>query len=534
MFQTAQGGFYTKPPSPVGPIRTYAYGYRVNEVPLDPLPEIKEGCKIVRKDYETVDLERRPPIAVSTGPHLHGAAWPHGDPQDPATLEAGVNKRVFVKLPRAQRRLMAKLGKFVEKWLRDNLKPLPFDSDTSFRTWIEGAPYSRARKDELIKKYDELGGYSSLTKKFWNTKGFMKDEPYPEWKYVRSINSRTDEFKCIVGPIFKLIEKELFSLPYFIKKVPVADRPKYINDLLARVGAKYVATDYTAFESSFVKTLMETVEMKLYRYMSAELLGGKEWYDLIHEALTGENKMYFKHFKAVVPATRMSGEMNTSLGNSFTNLMIMLFMCQEFGVRDVSGVVEGDDGLFVGTGVFPTKKDFEALGLNLKMEIFDTLSEASFCGLIFDENEMQNISDPRKLLANFGWATGQYARASDKTLKTLLRAKSMSYLAQYPAAPIISELARYGMRMTKGYDVRRLLDNGQLGMWKRQILEEALKYRDAEIPIGPGTRDLMFRKFGISVEEQLRIEEILRNKNDLEPLMFFDDVPKIWTGKARN
>lgn len=474
-----------------------------------------------------VDLDRRPPTSVSTGPHMAGAALPHADPQDPHTLRAGVKKRVTIAMPRSQRRLMDKLGIFVDKWLKRNLVPLPFDSDTSFETWIASTYYPEWRKAELRLKWQELGGWAGLTKKHFVTKGFMKDEPYTEWKHARSINSRTDEFKCAVGPIFRLIEKELFSLPYFIKKIPTADRPNYIKNLLSRTGAEYVATDYTAFEANFVKTLMEQVEMRLYKYMTVNLINGQEWYDLVHDVMTGTQRMQFKHFTAKVEATRMSGEMCTSLGNSFTNLMVMLFMCEEYGVKDVMGVVEGDDGLFVGTGSFPSEAEFKKLGLMLKMEKHKSLAEASFCGLVFDEHDLENIADPLKLMASFGWTTSQYAGAKKSKLLCLLRAKSMSYLCQYPACPVVASMARYGLRVTAGYDVRGVLSKTK-NTWDRQFLHFLDDFKDQNRPIGMATRDLMERKFGLSVSDQLRLEAMFDSKDDLLPFDPRVPVPSSW------
>lgn len=494
-------------------------------MPLPVLPDQKAGSSV--SEARWADLNRRPPVCVSTGPHLFGACLPHADPQDPETLRAGVKKRVTIQVPKSETALMKRLGAFVDRWLKKNMVPLAADSDTSFEHWIEHTNYPEWRRAELSQKWKELGGWPNLTKKHFVTKGFMKDEHYPDWKHARSINSRTDEFKCAVGPIFKLIEKELFALPYFIKKIPTADRPKYIRDLLARAGAEYVATDYTAFEANFVKTLMEHVEMKLYRYMTTELPQGEEWYNLVHDVMTGEQRMYFKRFKAKVKATRMSGEMCTSLGNSFTNLMIMLFMCEEYGVKDVMGVVEGDDGLFVGTGSFPGEEEFAKLGLMLKMEKHKNLSEASFCGLIFDENDLQNIADPFKLMATFGWTTSQYAGSKKNKLLALLRAKSMSFLCQYPACPVVASMARYGLRMTKGYDVRGVLSKTK-NSWQRQWLPQLDSFKDLKLPIGDGTRDLMERKFGLSVADQLRLEAMFDSKNDLEPFDPEVRLPQSW------
>jgi hypothetical protein len=281
----------------------------------------------------------------------------------------------------------------------------------------------------------------------------MKDETYPEYKHARAINSRSDEFKCASGPFFKCIEKTLFTLDWFIKKVPIADRPSYIKNRLERMGVSYFAADYTSFESLFTKKLMQTCEFVLYEHCVSEHPLGRAWLSLISEALLGRNVCSFKLFNVSVNATRMSGEMNTSLGNGFSNLMFLLFLCQENGMTDVLAVIEGDDSAASGCGKWPSVEDFAKLGLVIKVDMSDSIEEMSFCGLVFDSDECLNVTDPREVLASFGWTSAGYKAMKQNKLKLLLRCKALSLAHQYPGCPIISSLAQYGLRVTRGYDI---------------------------------------------------------------------------------
>lgn len=82
------------------------------------------------------------------------------------------------------------------------------------------------------------------------------------------INSRTDEFKTLTGPTFKLIEKQVFANPWFIKNVPVRERCDYIVERLYKPGMKYYSSDYTSFEALFTPEIMRVVERELYHYMT--------------------------------------------------------------------------------------------------------------------------------------------------------------------------------------------------------------------------------------------------------------------------
>lgn len=463
------------------------------------------------------DDERRRPVAVSLGCHLVGAVLPHPDLTHRDTTLGGTKKRVLIKPPDVSKPTLHRMRKFARKWIKANLVPLPSDADTSVERWLEATNYTMARKVELLRLWRESG--ELVTSKHKLVKSFVKDEFYPEFKHPRTINSRDDVYKVAVGPTFKLIEQELFKLPWFIKKIPMDQRPEYIYQRVYREHRKYIVTDYTAFESHFTKSIMDAVEFELYRYMVKNLPNRKQFLDHI-SALQSKNTIIGSHFTYTVDATRMSGEMNTSLGNGFSNLMFMLFACEEVGAFNISGVIEGDDGLFVVDGPAPTSAVFKDMGLTIKLEMTESISTASFCGLIFDEQDKVFISNPVEDIQTFGWSDKKYSNASDAKLKQLLRSKSLSMLYQYRNAPIYQALARYGIRMTEGV---RALGTSHFNTYERDHLNGAYSFYNRHsdvahqaVPIR--TRLLMEREFHISVESQLKIERYLDSLTSIQPL----------------
>jgi hypothetical protein len=231
----------------------------------------------------------------------------------------------------------------------------------------------------------------------------------------------------------------------------------------------------------------------------------------------------------------MSGEMCTSLGNGFSNLMFMLFTCAEAGCTEVIGVVEGDDGLFTMIGNPPREEDFARLGLVIKAVEHDTISTASFCGIVFDPIDRINVTDPAKVLANFGWTQRIYNRTGSGKLHALLRCKALSYAYQYPGCPIIMELAAYGLRVTR--DVRAVgllksLNRKGADWYKGAIIRAAIK--QGNIPRrepGWNTRYLVEKLYGFTVEQQLHIEAYLRSLTTLQPLddpVLLAKLPLVW------
>lgn len=503
-------GFLSAPSTKTA--RNIAFGYRHDEVelPRDTPQKLTSHIKMSKQAIH-VDLSTRPAVMVSVGCDVQGVTMPHPDPKDPVTMVEGVKKRFAARTPRPSFVKVRKLKRFVMKQLKSGRfgTPISPDEDYSFETWIAQVDYPDWRKDELKEVHRNMVDVREEGEKHFKCKSFMKDETYAEYKHARGINSRSDEFKVFSGPIFRLIEKKIFAAPEFIKKVPVAQRPAYIKERLYTPGGKYFSSDYTSYEALFESWIMEACEMQAYKYFTQAL--PNEWYDAVHDALTGEQHCQFKHFVASIMATRMSGDMCTSLGNGFSNLMFMEFVCKEKGSKCV-GVVEGDDGLFRIVGCVPTEQDFAMLGLRIKCEEHTKLETASFCGLVFDIEDQINVVDPREVLASLAWMNSKYAGARDGILLDLLRCKGLSAAHQYPGCPIVSSLAQYALRVTRSRDVRNAPAMRHFSQWDREQLLDALAMRRIPVVSPPErTRLLVEQLYNISVETQLYIENYLDN-----------------------
>jgi hypothetical protein len=474
----------------------------------------------------------RKPMQINMGMACVGYCLPHPDMDSPVCMREGAKKRMCFDPPRAVRRMLRELGQFVYKTVERHCTPLSPLTDLTTKTWLSHTTYPLWRREQLAEKDAKIR--DRLSERYWKCTGFMKDEPYLTWKYPRGIMARSDEFKCIVGPTFKAIEKHVFYesglRDWFIKKVPVSQRPGYIADRLLRPGATYMATDYTAFESLFTADLMRNCEFILYKFMAKHLPNYDEFEFLLENVLAGRNKVSFKDFDVEVEASRMSGEMCTSLGNGFSNLMFMMFLCHKKGSQ-VIGVVEGDDGLFSVTGTAPCKQDFRDLGLVIKLEEHTDLSAASFCGLVSDPSDGCNVTDPIKELVNFSWTRNCYLKANSRKMRMLIRAKSLSMLYQYPGCPILSSLALYGLRVTQSVHKNELMRF----LYNTRVLDEYQRERFIEVlnsdvmrasnhisrKIGLNTRLLVEAKYGVPIEHQRIMERYLDSLDEVQTL----DVP---------
>jgi len=435
---------------------------------------------------------------------------------------------------------MENFQRFVRKFVRKNFTPLSPDTDLTFDTWIAAANYPDWRKDELKRIYSEISPEYWLKEYKWRKiKAFVKEESYPTYKAPRGIYSRSDPFKIKVGPLIRAIEQIVFKYRAFVKKIPVDKRAAYIRDLINVIAGDTYVTDFESLEASVTADLMRVCEFELYDWMVSNNTEAKEIMEYFKEVVSGTNMVEFKYTTFEIDAKRMSGEMNTSLGNGFLNLMAILYVCKKKKIKTEPGV-EGDDGVFK-SPVLMVKEDFLPLGLKCTMVKHDDYTTSSFCGLIFDPANDTNISDPIKIILKTPWLGRSYIDCSDLISKQLLKARALSMLWTYPGAPIIQSYAKYLLRQTyfytanfRDFDRRVFADNdsNMIELVNLKDMKEKFNidrvsfnlqlhktpYRD----ILMSTRYLMAKVFGISPDEQIYLEKFFDSKDDLLP--YFDGV----------
>lgn len=413
------------------------------------------------------------------------------DSNDPFTVECAYKKRLLRDLPKVDSNTLKNLSVFIQDFLD---KHVPQAEPLAFEEWLETTSYNQARKDELRLAYAELRGGRPTPRQCSHIDSFVKSEAYTTWKHARMINSRCDAFKAWSGPMFKAIEEVVYRLEPFIKHTPVPDRPALIK-ALRRDGCIYYATDYTAFESHFTPEVMNHVECMLYRHC----LRYSNDAEYLCEAITGLNRMRTRTgFSATVKGRRMSGDMCTSLGNGFTNLMLTLYIVH-MKHGEVHGYVEGDDGIFSST-VALTAEDYQKLGFTIKIEEIPDPCRASFCGMIFGEDG-DIIKDPVRVMSQFAW-TSSMIHGQTPLMNSLLRAKALSLRYEVPNCPIVSCIALKALEDTKG-SVPRFVDDG----YHRPHDEQNVPVFHPPL----STRELFSDVFGITIPVQLYVEKLIMN-----------------------
>jgi len=387
------------------------------------------------------------------------------------------------------------------------------------------------RKQQLLQHFEQIhNNNDQLVSKDYNIKSFVKREFYQEPKILRFINARTDNFKVKVVPYIRLIESQFFDSHYFIKHKDIMGVPLLIDKFSH--FKFFLQTDYSSFESGFSPEYTDNVECELFRYMlknNPEILNDvlKVYYtikdDIICprcEKIIAVNGQY--RFSTI--GTRMSGEMWTSLANSFSNLMNILFLCEQKHI-EVDGIVEGDDGLFGLSNNSLTSKDFENLGFKIKFKYLKNIDEADFCSIYYEHVNKLAIIGPH-CISNLSWNLHtQYCNCKHIKTVELLLAKSMSLYCLGKYTPIAAVLSVTLINYIKKNFPKANHNNVKIDRWwyNERLFKQLEKLKDDfPIKVTQEARQFYATRFKISIADQLLIEKQIIESPD--PINFVSDI----------
>lgn len=422
------------------------------------------------------------------------------------TMEHGVSCRVFRDLPELDRELLRDFDSFVDKRVSELIVPITDTQLLTEQEWLERTHYNGSRRKELSARGDMDVSLFLFCAKFLVNKAFGKLYLDLSFKTMRGIISRSDEFKMFSGRYFKSLEDQLYASDCYIKHVPVKDRVGHVLRFFEDQCGPYWETDFSSCESGFSVAFLRACEIKLYnRAFKNFPLAAKA----IEAALTGQNVCKFKKFTVKIFGRRMSGEMCTSLGNTFSTQMLLEFVAKKQGVV-IKGLYEGDDSLFC----CPIRLDsdlFLRLGFRIKIEKRVDLYSSGFCGLNFSR-DLCSMTDPRRVLMTFGWTTSRLRNSGDVVLRGLLRAKAFSLLYEHPRCPVLSVLAARTLKLTEGVIMRFESNWYDSTVQKESVMYNNQTQSEYVKGISLEARFCFEELYHIDVKTQLLIEHYLKTE----------------------
>lgn len=515
-------GLLSENPGLCGYSRTYQAGRVAANVmrKLKEIPLVKPGCTLRCRNqaYKTrVSMLKR-----SLGFNYIGASIPHNCNQDQHSTVRGVLRRLMLATPQIDGARLRRFRSFVRMWLRSEARRhglMPLRTVLTFEQWLDSTHYPEWRKQELRVARRRLDEGIPM-RRLYEIGCFDKIEGLEGAKENRIINARCDYSKVMFGPMVKSIEHAVYELPEFVKHVPVWQFPDVISERCTpSPGQKVIATDYTSFEGHFDPVLIKSCEGQLYTYMMQFV--DPDLASTFVGVLSGTNVAKSPKLHYTVRGCRMSGDMCTSLGNGFTNLMVMKFLCYE-NRSSCEGFVEGDDGIFKITGPIPTAQDYASLGFSIKIDLCDDPQLASFCGQVYAKNSKDIIVDPVYAALSVGWTAGDQRHGKEAVIRGLSRAKAISLAYQAPGCPIVAALARAMLRLTDGVTPVFSTIHGMRDYWELYLMGDVIKLSPTvlkKLHVGPTleSRSVMERMYGFSVEDQKTLETYFDGWTELKP-----------------
>lgn len=389
-------------------------------------------------------------------------------------------------------------------WIRDN--PL-FETNRqpkySIDDWLDHSNYSGARKKQLLSRLDR-------PKDYYPVKTFIKKEAYPELKPPRTINSRDDAFKVLVGPFTHAIEKDVFGSKYSLKGKTLKEQNQIFFNRL-RDKKVFISTDYSRWESSISPEIIRYIEMDFFRrYPSPYPWDFHSWLQshILDNRLVsqGANKL-------TMNGVRMSGDMHTSLMNTYINLYLTAFICHNLNLT-WDGFFEGDDGFI---GLDQDVQDLEVLknqfslfsselGFDLKIEVSRDISELPYLSR-HCVSEGVAIREPFKAICHAQWSFSLH----NHNPVEIQRSRGYGLALENEGSPILQSLGNMLLRRSGA---------GKLWYsdpWFKTYynLPDFVSDVQFNTQISSSTRVKFQQLFGISVALQLEIEESL-DQDDLE------------------
>lgn len=218
---------------------------------------------------------------------------------------------------------------------------------------------------------------------------------------------------------------------------------------------------------------------------------------------------------------RMSGDMNTALGNCVLMILMVGTAMRTLGIREWDLLDDGDDCL-----VFIEREDLERLqrelpklfltyGMVLKVEsIAHHIHEIEWCqsGLIeVKQNVYKFVRSPAKVLS--GALGGRKYFGGLKIRRALLASVGWGELALNLGVPILQAFAEMVIRSSGEVCLHKWTASDGL-YWRVGRELKDLGIRDVKSvragPIEPCARIAFAKTFGVSVAAQLRVEEQFR------------------------
>lgn len=378
---------------------------------------------------------------------------------------------------------------------------------------------SQDKKERVRKAFANLKatGYQSYYEK---VKAFIKfekadDDPFddPVDKAPRLIQHRAYEYCSLIARFLLPIEKYVWAVGSNWKKAPVKARifAKSLNSFqrAERIVAmnrwsdtRYYLLDHSRFDAHLTLAKLDGIEFAVYRkWLQHPLFETLLRAQYINIGTTRGGIKY----KSV--GRKMSGEYNTSLGDSLVNYALLWYWTRGTGAEIL---VDGDDSVVAISRSREHLLDhgfFEKVGMKTKVEIADSVELVDFCQcrpVEYKPGSWRLVRNPWRVFNRSPYTIRNYPNPS--AYMDWLMSVGRGELAMNLGIPVLQAYAWMLVRRAAGGQVKTAALREV--MQRRDRFTEQQILNNQPVEISPTARASFALAFDISIAEQRRLEDI--------------------------
>lgn len=406
---------------------------------------------------------------------------------------------------------------------------LPSTAPLSFRDTVETFKGCKKRRYEqawknIVSTRTDVAKEAAISVfvKYEKTDRTNKSDPVP-----RVISPRKPEFNLRIARYLRKIEEPIFEALgklFGHKTVMKGVTAEQTAELLKQKWEKFnnpiaVGLDASRFDQHVSREALE-FEHSIYEKCFPRKKDRKKLMDLLKHQLVNRCSGYTVDgsVKYTVNGTRMSGDMNTSLGNCVLMCM-MIHAYAQFAHVNVQLANNGDDCVVFmekkDLGKFSVKLDswFREMGFNMVVEKPSVcLEQIEFCQTrpVFDGKTWVMSRNPWTAIAKDSVLLNNPKNVSSGYIKQWMDAVGTGGIALAGGLPIFQ--AFYNMYKRNGCRYRRgrkrkltiLRSNEMLPWYMREI---SLHGGRSEVAVSDDARASFYFAWGVTPEEQICLEE---------------------------
>jgi hypothetical protein len=402
--------------------------------------------------------------------------------------------------------------------------------------------FTGSRKKRYCDAYESLSE-KPLTRSDARISAFVKAEKAdPSAKKnpdPRMIQARQPRYNLVLASYLRPVEHRIYNLCGWsgLRMVAKGLNAKQRATLLQEKWDRFESPVCVSLDASrFDKHVSRDVLYQEHLYYLNSLGNPAELKEIL--AMQMKNKCSTKNgVKYTVDGGRMSGDINTALGNCLIMIMMILASCDGLKL-DAEVLDDGDDCLLIfershlNRVVAALPGIFLEYGQELKVEnIAYNISDVVFCQskVITTVEGPMFVRDWRKVLSHA--CTGTKYWDNPRMVRPMMGLVGMCELAMSRGVPVLQPFALAVIRNSQGKTAKTTtIDPGVVMRIKNELGSFDTAYERKSLPITDAARESFAETFGVEIWEQQAIEAILSDwvVNELNPTTYPVEIDHSW------